>query len=126
MKRSDFLRRLALLGVGVAGLDGFLKAAMALPDEELPMPGLFVGHGSPNNILADNAYTRAMQGLGSTLPRPKAILVISAHALEEDRARGLAAGCTAYLTKPLDPRTLAAEVERVLGTAGPPSGPAGS
>jgi 4,5-DOPA dioxygenase extradiol len=43
------------------------------------MPVLFVGHGSPMNALEDNAYTRAWRGLGERLPRPRAILVISAH-----------------------------------------------
>ena len=43
------------------------------------MPVLFVGHGSPMNALADNAYTRAWRQLGERLPRPKAILAISAH-----------------------------------------------
>lgn len=43
------------------------------------MPVLFVGHGSPMNALADNAYTRSLADLQSILPRPEAILVISAH-----------------------------------------------
>jgi 4,5-DOPA dioxygenase extradiol len=43
------------------------------------MPLLFIGHGSPMNIIFDNDYTRSLQELGKTLPRPKAILVISAH-----------------------------------------------
>lgn len=43
------------------------------------MPALFLGHGSPMNVLEDNVYTRAWESLGKTLPRPKAILVVSAH-----------------------------------------------
>ena len=43
------------------------------------MPALFVGHGSPMNVLEDNKYTRLWTTLGETLPKPKAILVISAH-----------------------------------------------
>lgn len=43
------------------------------------MPVLFVGHGSPMNIVLDNAYTRSLRELGKVLPRPKAILVVSAH-----------------------------------------------
>ena len=45
----------------------------------MQMPVLFVGHGSPMNIIADNTYTRSIQDLGRTLPRPAAVLVISAH-----------------------------------------------
>lgn len=43
------------------------------------MPALFLGHGSPMNVLEDNIYTRAWRQLGETLPRPKAIVVVSAH-----------------------------------------------
>lgn len=44
-----------------------------------PMPVLFLGHGSPMNAIEDNAWRRAWQALGRRLPRPKAILCISAH-----------------------------------------------
>ncbi len=43
------------------------------------MPMLFVGHGSPMNALEDNAFSRTWRALGATLPRPRAILCISAH-----------------------------------------------
>lgn len=43
------------------------------------MPALFIGHGSPMNTLEVNGYTKAWRGLGRQLPRPRALLVISAH-----------------------------------------------
>lgn len=43
------------------------------------MPALFLGHGSPMNVLEDNCYTRGWRQLGDLLPRPKAIVMISAH-----------------------------------------------
>ena len=43
------------------------------------MPTLFIGHGAPTNALADNPYTRALTQLGMDLPRPEAILCVSAH-----------------------------------------------
>ncbi len=43
------------------------------------MPALFLGHGSPMNVLEENHYTLSWRGLGSRLPRPSAILAISAH-----------------------------------------------
>ncbi len=43
------------------------------------MPVLFVGHGSPMNAIEDNQFSRAWRSLGQALPRPKAILCISAH-----------------------------------------------
>lgn len=45
----------------------------------LKMPALFVGHGSPTNTLELNVFTREWRKLGEVLPRPEAILVISAH-----------------------------------------------
>ena len=43
------------------------------------MPVVFIGHGTPMNAIKDNAYTDSWIQLGETLPRPQAILVISAH-----------------------------------------------
>jgi len=43
------------------------------------MPVLFAGHGSPMNLVEDNAYTRSMKKLSNRLPRPEAICVISSH-----------------------------------------------
>jgi 4,5-DOPA dioxygenase extradiol len=43
------------------------------------MPAAFLGHGSPMNTLDDNRYTRAWREFGAGIPRPRAILVISAH-----------------------------------------------
>lgn len=43
------------------------------------MPALFLGHGSPMNVLEENAFTDVWRKLGETLPRPKAIVAVSAH-----------------------------------------------
>ncbi len=43
------------------------------------MPAIFIGHGSPMNTLEHNRYTETWAMLGQHLPRPKAILMISAH-----------------------------------------------
>ncbi|WP_373715333.1 4,5-DOPA dioxygenase extradiol [Roseateles sp.] len=43
------------------------------------MPAAFIGHGSPMNTLEANAFTRAWRELGRTMPRPRAVLAISAH-----------------------------------------------
>ena len=43
------------------------------------MPALFIGHGSPMNTLERNDYTEAWRAFGQHLPRPKAILTVSAH-----------------------------------------------
>jgi 4,5-DOPA dioxygenase extradiol len=79
MKRGEFLKVLGVGALGMTGLASWLKAVSALPGDALPMPGLFIGHGLPSNILADNSLTQAWKALGENLPRPKAILVVSAH-----------------------------------------------
>ncbi|MDE2435097.1 MAG: 4,5-DOPA dioxygenase extradiol [Sphingomonadales bacterium] len=43
------------------------------------LPALFLGHGSPMTVISDVPERRAWQTLGKVLPRPQAILVISAH-----------------------------------------------
>jgi 4,5-DOPA dioxygenase extradiol len=43
------------------------------------MPAVFVGHGSPMNALESNRYTEAWSAFGRTVPRPRAILAVSAH-----------------------------------------------
>jgi len=43
------------------------------------MPVLFIGHGSPMNAIEDNEFSRAWIAAGKALPRPKAVLCISAH-----------------------------------------------
>jgi 4,5-DOPA dioxygenase extradiol len=45
----------------------------------MTMPALFIGHGSPMNTLERNGYTEAWRAIGRRLPRPRAILVVSAH-----------------------------------------------
>jgi 4,5-DOPA dioxygenase extradiol len=43
------------------------------------LPAIFFGHGNPMNALDHNAYTRAWSAITAALPRPRAILAISAH-----------------------------------------------
>jgi len=43
------------------------------------MPALFIGHGSPMNAIEDNAATRGWRDVAARLPRPRAILCVSAH-----------------------------------------------
>jgi 4,5-DOPA dioxygenase extradiol len=43
------------------------------------MPAIFFGHGNPMNALYRNAWTEGWAAIGSSVPKPKAILCISAH-----------------------------------------------
>ena len=47
------------------------------------MPVLFIGHGNPMYAIESNVYSHAWEKLGKSLPKPKAILAISAHWLTE-------------------------------------------
>ena len=71
-------------------------AASKLP-ASARMPIVFIGHGSPRNAIDDNTFTRALVKFGQRWPRPKAILVISAHWLTR--------GGTAVATSPT-PQTI--------------------
>ncbi len=58
------------------------------------MPAAFIGHGNPMNALELNRYTAAWRAFGQAVPRPRAILVVSAHwyinatAVTDDAAAG--------------------------------------
>ena len=43
------------------------------------MPALFVGHGSPMNAIEDNKFVKVWKSLGDRMPKPEAILAVSAH-----------------------------------------------
>jgi len=43
------------------------------------MPSLFIGHGSPMNIVDDNNFTKDLKKIVGTFEKPKAIVIISAH-----------------------------------------------
>jgi 4,5-DOPA dioxygenase extradiol len=43
------------------------------------MPAVFLGHGSPMNALEVNRYSQAWRAFGASVPRPRAILAVSAH-----------------------------------------------
>src|SRR5437660_3201752 len=43
------------------------------------MPAAFFGHGNPMNALEVNRYTSAWRAFGEAVPRPRAVLVVSAH-----------------------------------------------
>jgi len=50
-----------------------------LPGSTEKMPVLFLGHGSPMNAIEENEFVRGFREIGKTLPKPSAILCVSAH-----------------------------------------------
>jgi len=49
------------------------------PDAEATMPALFIGHGNPMNAVEDTEFSRAWAEVARSMPKPKAVLCISAH-----------------------------------------------
>jgi 4,5-DOPA dioxygenase extradiol len=90
-KRRTVLAALGALGVGAAAtlllpkpapLEAALDTLESLPDAE-PMPAVFVGHGTPMGALDANVWNAQWATVGAGLPRPQAILAISAHWLTQ-------------------------------------------
>ncbi len=59
-------------------LDALNKIARS-GDSTAQMPALFLGHGSPMNAIEENEFVAGWREAGKAIPRPKAILCISAH-----------------------------------------------
>ncbi|MEP4534956.1 MAG: 4,5-DOPA dioxygenase extradiol [Cyclobacteriaceae bacterium] len=59
-------------------LSDLSKAASSFSNSE-KMPVLFLGHGNPMNAIEENEFVKGFRNVASTLPRPNAILCISAH-----------------------------------------------
>ena len=55
------------------------KFSNLFPETDRRMPVLFIGHGSPMNAIEDNEFSLAWEETGKLLPRPNAILCVSAH-----------------------------------------------
>jgi 4,5-DOPA dioxygenase extradiol len=80
MERKIFLQTMALLPLGVAGMK--LNTLYSISQKFEPterMPVLFLGHGTPMNAIENNFFTRGFESIARTLPKPNAILCISAH-----------------------------------------------
>lgn len=80
MDRKNFIKSLAMFPLASTALrlSALEQMASSLPATDL-MPVLFVGHGSPMNAIEDNRFSREMKAVGKKLPRPQAILMVSAH-----------------------------------------------
>lgn len=102
---TDLPRRSLLLNAGALGAVTVLSslstlAAAASTNAGQPakrMPVIFVGHGSPMNAIRENDFTRRLVSWGQALPKPTAILSVSAH--------WLTSGGTGVGVQPL-PKTL--------------------
>jgi 4,5-DOPA dioxygenase extradiol len=80
MDRKDFLRTMALWPLTGAAMK--TNALNALTENFGPtekMPVVFLGHGSPMNAIEENTFVQGFRNISRTLPRPRAIICVSAH-----------------------------------------------
>ena len=59
--------------------DSTIHSLAAARDTGVTMPALFIGHGSPINAIEDTEFSRAWAEVARALPKPKAVLCVSAH-----------------------------------------------
>ena len=80
MQRKTFVKILGVstLAVSMGSLSHLQQLSDALPSSER-MPVLFLGHGSPMNAIEENEFVKGFRNVAVKLPKPKAILCISAH-----------------------------------------------
>ncbi len=80
MDRKRFIRSMTALPFAAATMKlgelGRMTDPLARTDR---MPVLFLGHGSPMNAIEENEFVQGFRRLGRELPRPQAILCVSAH-----------------------------------------------
>ena len=63
----------------MASLQPLYSWTKDLKEDDIKLPVLFIGHGSPMNGIEDNEFSRTWAKFGKEIPKPKAVLVISAH-----------------------------------------------
>ncbi len=76
MDRRDFLQA---VGGGVLAVTSLPEISNVFAAKTERMPVLFIGHGSPMNAIEDNRYSQGWREAAKKLPKPKAILSVSAH-----------------------------------------------
>lgn len=80
MERKTFLRLLGItpLALSMDSLNALNKISESFSNTER-MPLLFIGHGNPINAIEENQFVTGFRDVAKTLPKPNAILCISAH-----------------------------------------------
>ena len=80
MDRKTFIKFLSLIPVTGVGMKlNELNKMTQQFDSTERMPVLFLGHGSPMNAIEENEFVQGWREIGKTLPKPNAVLCVSAH-----------------------------------------------
>ncbi len=80
MNRKSFLKIIGLTPFlySMKNINELYTTSQAFPNTE-KMPVLFLGHGSPMNAIEENQFVTGFRNVAKTLPKPNAILCVSAH-----------------------------------------------
>jgi 4,5-DOPA dioxygenase extradiol len=79
MDRRLFVKNIGLTALAMSGTHELLKGLAEFPEQGEILPALFIGHGSPMNAIENNEFSSNWAAIGKQLPKPKAILCVSAH-----------------------------------------------
>jgi 4,5-DOPA dioxygenase extradiol len=80
MNRQQFIKLLAMSTIAAPAMK--IQALGKLSEKLIKtnkMPLLFLGHGSPMNAIEENEFVRGFRNVAVSIPKPKAILCVSAH-----------------------------------------------
>lgn len=78
MNRREMIMQMGIGSLAAGNLTALQAFAEKLPSSD-PLPGLFIGHGSPMNAIEENHFVAGFRQIAKSIPKPKAILCISAH-----------------------------------------------
>jgi 4,5-DOPA dioxygenase extradiol len=78
MLRRQFITKLGGATAAICLPMSILNELSKTPDDQI-LPALFIGHGSPMNAIEDNEFSRGWSEIAKKLPKPRAVLCISAH-----------------------------------------------
>ncbi len=79
MKRRELIKNSIGGFLAMSSLKDLKKISDNLAEQNESMPLLFIGHGSPMNGIEDNEFSTRWQQMGKEIPKPKAVLCVSAH-----------------------------------------------
>ncbi|WP_366926835.1 4,5-DOPA dioxygenase extradiol [Flavobacterium sp.] len=85
MNRIHFIK-IITGGIIMSNVNSFYNWSSSLLEIDQKMPVLFIGHGSPMNAIEDNEFSKRWQQMGQEIPKPKAVIVVSAHWLTQGTA----------------------------------------
>ena len=85
LNRLNFIK-IITGGIIMSNINSFYNWSNSLLETDQKMPVLFIGHGSPMNAIEDNEFSKRWQKMGEEIPKPRAVVVVSAHWLTQGTA----------------------------------------